>query len=149
MKVPIVLLAVFGVFIMVSKRITGFWDFSFGGNLAMCVMLCFTAMGHFLFRKGMVMMMPPMIPYKAELVYATAILEVLLGFALLSTSTRIYAGVTLIVFFLALLPANVYGAMRHVNLEKATYEGLGPAYLWFRVPLQLFLIGWVYYFSVS
>lgn len=148
MKVPIVLLAVFGIFVATSKLITGFWDFSFGGNLAMCVMLCFTAMGHFLFKKGMVMMMPPTIPYKTQLVYASAILEVLLGFALLYTPIRIYAGVAIVVFFLTLLPANVYAALHHVNIEKANYEGPGPSYLWFRIPLQIFLMGWVWYFAI-
>jgi uncharacterized membrane protein len=148
MKVPMVLLAVFGVFILTSKLTTGAWDPSFGGNLAMCVMLCFTALGHFLFTKGMVMMMPPVIPYRTQLVYLTGLLEIALGLALLSSALRVYAGLALVVFFIVLLPANIYAAQNHLNIEKADFNGPGLPYLWIRIPMQLLFIGWVLYFSI-
>jgi uncharacterized membrane protein len=147
MKVLIVLLAVFGVFMVASKITTGAWDFSFAGNMAMCVMLCFTALGHFLFTKGMVLMIPPAVPWKLQLVYLTGLLEVALGIALLFSSTRTYAGLILVVLFLVLLPANIYAANNHINIEKADHNGPGLRYLWVRIPMQLLFIGWVIYFS--
>jgi hypothetical protein len=38
--------------------------------------------------------------------------------------------------------------MKKVNYEKGTYAGPDLMHLWFRVPLQLFFIAWVYWFSL-
>ena len=38
--------------------------------------------------------------------------------------------------------------MKNLDLEKATYTGNGLTYLWFRIPLQLFFIAWVWYFAL-
>jgi uncharacterized membrane protein len=54
----------------------------------------------------------------------------------------------LIVFFLSILPANVNAAIKRIDYQKGTSTGKGVQYLWFRVPLQLFFIGWVYYFGI-
>ncbi len=148
MKPLILLIAVFAAFVAGSKAITGNWNILFGGNLAMCMMLFLTATGHVLFTKGMAMMIPPFIPYKTGLVYITGVIEVLLGLGLLSQFLRPYAGYTLIVFFILILPANVYAAAERLDLEKGTFTGPGLAYLWFRIPEQLFFILWVYYFGV-
>lgn len=148
MKPLIILLGVFGTVTLIMRYTTGSWNILFCGNLAMCVMLCFTALGHFLFTKGMALMLPPAIPYKTGLVYFTGVAEVTLGFALLSPALRPYAGYTLILFFILMFPANVYAAIKHLDLEKGTYTGPGLRYLWFRGPLQILFIGWVYYFSI-
>jgi uncharacterized membrane protein len=92
-------------------------------------------------------MIPPVVPGKTFLVYLTGVAELALGIGLLFHSSRHLSGVVLIAFFVLLLPANIYAAQRHLDLEKATYSGPGPAYLWFRIPLQLLFIGWVIYFS--
>ena len=55
--------------------------------------------------------------------------------------------ILLILFFIVLLPANIYAAMLRVNLQTANFDGKGPSYLWIRVPLQLVFIGWVWYFG--
>ncbi|WP_211345659.1 DoxX family protein [Paraflavitalea soli] len=109
----------------------------------------FTALGHFLFTKGMTMMIPSFIPLKRELIYLTGIVEIILGIALLFPSVRTYAGIALIILLVLLLPANIYAAALKVNYEKGTFDGPGLSYLWIRVPLQLIFIGWLYYFSVS
>ncbi|RFM28710.1 DoxX family protein [Deminuibacter soli] len=148
MKPLTVLLTVFSLYTALAKFTTGGWQLTFGANLAMCAMLCLTASGHFLFTRGMVLMMPPFVPYKKILVYLTGIVEVLLGFALLLPTTRPYAAFILIVLFILLLPANIYAALNRVNMEKATHNGPGARYLVFRIPLQLFFIGWICYFSL-
>jgi uncharacterized membrane protein len=68
---------------------------------------------------------------------------------LLFDATARWTGIALIIFFLLILPANIYAAIKKVDYEKATYEGKGIGYLWFRVPLQIFFIAWVYYFAVT
>jgi len=52
-------------------------------------------------------------------------------------------------FFVLILPANIHAAIHHVNLETATNDGNGLNYLWFRIPLQVFYIAWVYFFAVK
>jgi uncharacterized membrane protein len=63
-------------------------------------------------------------------------------------STRHPAAIVLIVFFVCILPANINAAVMKVNYEKANYEGNDLRYLWFRVPLQLFFIAWVWFFGL-
>jgi uncharacterized membrane protein len=149
MKVLYVLIATFAISLIASKLIIHDWNIIFSGNQAMMVMLCFTALGHFMFTKGMAMMMPNFIPLKKLLVYFTGILEVVLGIALLFPACRYIAGIMLLIMFVLMLPANINAAMKQIDLEKANYNGSGPAYLWFRIPLQLLFIGWVVYFSIG
>lgn len=148
METLAVLIPVFVISLLISRWATGEWRPAFSGNLAMCMMLFLTALGHVLFTKGMAMMIPPFIPYRTALVYITGVMEVLMGLALLAPPLRRYAGYALIIFFILILPANIYGSLMHLNMGKGTYDGPGPAYLWFRIPLQLFFIAWVYYWSV-
>ncbi|QJB33832.1 hypothetical protein HF324_21835 [Chitinophaga oryzae] len=149
MKPIIILITVFTLALLVSRPVTGDWQLIFAGNLSMCCMLCFTALGHFLFPKGMVMMIPPFVPFKKALVYVTGVAEIVMGILLLVPSLREMTGWVIIIFFLLILPANIYAAIKHVDLEKATYNGPGPGYLWFRVPEQLLFIAWIYFFSIA
>jgi uncharacterized membrane protein len=119
------------------------------GNIAMCAMLLFTALGHFKFPEGMKMMIPPFIPFKSAMVLLTGLMEIAAGVALLFPAARYATGIFLILFFIALLPANIYAASRHLDYQKGTYDGKGPAYLWFRIPMQVLLIAWVWYFAVQ
>ena len=145
---PIVVLAVtFVISALITRFTARSWNLVFAGSMAMCMMLCFTALWHFLVAKGMAMMIPPFIPYPTFWVYATGVLEIFLGLTLLSPALRPYAGWVIITFLILIFPANVYAAIKHIDLEKADHSGPGLAYLWFRVPEQLLFIGWVYYFA--
>ncbi|MDQ3292207.1 MAG: DoxX family membrane protein [Bacteroidota bacterium] len=117
------------------------------GRMAMFAMLLFTGTSHFYFSKGMVLTMPDFLPAKLELVYATGILEILLGIGLLIERTRKISSLLLILFLITVLPANIVAAMKHVDIPNADFTGPGLSYLWFRIPLQLFFIGWVYVFG--
>ncbi|MGA9639516.1 MAG: hypothetical protein WBQ70_13550 [Flavobacterium sp.] len=118
-------------------------------RIGMCAMLIFTAIGHFAFTKGMAMMIPSQIPLKTEIIYFTGILEILLGIGLLIPSLRIYSAWGLIVFFIILLPANIYATIHHIDYQKGTFDGNGITYLWFRIPLQILFIVWPYYCSIK
>lgn len=149
MKPLIALLSVFGGALLVSQLATGNGHLIFAGNLAMCLMLLLTAAGHWMFTKGMTMMIPSVLPYRKGLVYLSGVVEALLGIALLMPGYRSSAAYALIVLFILLLPANIYAAVKQINMEKADYSGQGPAYLWFRIPEQLLFIAWVCYFSLG
>src|SRR5690606_37901243 len=106
------------------------------GRIAMSAMLVFTAVGHFAFNKGMAMMLPDFFPYKTGIVYMTGLFEVVLAIGLLLPHYRTVTGWTLIVFLLLVLPANIYAAVHQLDYQKATFDGPGLRYLWFRIPLQ-------------
>ena len=148
MKPPFVLLIAGLLTTGIAKLTTGDWHAALAGNIGMCAMLLFTALGHFMFSNGMAAMIPGPIPFKRPLVHATGIAEIVLGLALLFPAARQTAAVALIVLLCLMLPANIYAAMNHINYETAEPRGKGPRYLWFRIPLQLFFIAWIGYFSL-
>lgn len=148
MKPLLVLLFVFAISLLVTRLIQGKVNYNFSGKLSISVMLLFTAIGHFLYMKGMRMMLPISIPFKTQLIYVTGLLEVIAAVALLIPKYQYLIAWFLIIFFILILPANIYAAIYHVDYQKGTYTGSGLQYLWFRIPLQLFFIGWIYFFVI-
>lgn len=144
METIITLLGTFLVSLIVLRIKDKQYKFALSGRIAMSAMLVLTAVGHFLFTKGMAMMLPDFVPYRIELVYLTGFIELAAAIGLLLPKYSKTTAWLLIVFFIFLLPANIYAAMHHVNLQTAAFDGSGPEYLWFRIPLQLFFIVWVY-----
>ncbi len=124
-------------------------DVAFAGRIAMAVMLVFTGIAHFTMSQGMTMMLPPFIPYKKAMVYLTGIIELAAAIGLLLPTLYHTTGILLIIFLLLILPANIYAALHHIDYQKGTTNGPGPRYLWFRIPLQLLFIGWVYFAAIA
>lgn len=149
MKPLVVLLGTFVLAVAISKFTIGSWNIVFSGNLSMSIMLCFTALGHFMYTNGMAMMLPAFIPMKKLLVYLTGIAEIILGILLVFPRYRLITGLLLIVFLMLMLPANIKAALKRIDFEKATYEGKGISYLWFRIPLQIWFMVWVYIFAIN
>jgi uncharacterized membrane protein len=148
MKPLLVLLTVSLIALLSAHFISGGWDYVFAGNVGMAFMLLFTAMGHFIYWKGMMMMVPGFIPAKKTMVYLTGIVEVILAIGLFIPSTRRLSADLLILFFLLVLPANINAAQKSVDYQSATYEGRGISYLWLRIPMQIFFIFWAAYFGI-
>lgn len=149
MKPLYVLISVFIISLLATRFIAGNFDYVLSGRLAMSFMLLFTAIGHFAFTKGMTMMMPGFIPFKKLLVYLTGVIEIAAAAGLLLPSFLHTTAWLLIIFFMLILPANINAAIQHIDYQKGTYEGPGTGYLWFRVPLQVLFIGWVYWFALA
>ncbi len=147
MKPFFILIIVFSFSLLLTALVSRA-DVSLSGKMAMSVMLLFTSIGHFKFTRGMTMMMPERMPGKKEIVLITGIIEILAAIGIMVPSTSKLTGILLVIFFVLILPSNISAAMRHVNYEKADYSGKGIEYLWFRVPFQLLLIGWVYFFII-
>jgi uncharacterized membrane protein len=145
MKPLFILLGAFLITFLILRRMHGWWDYRLAARIAMAVMLLFTAMAHFAFIKGMEMMLPAFIPLKRGLIYFTGVAEVAGAVGLLMKGWFALAGLLLILQFMLMLPANVHAALLRVNYEKGTFDGKGPGYLWFRVPLQFFFVAWIYF----
>lgn len=149
MKPLFILLAIFIISLLVTKIFSGEYDYSLSGRFAISSMLLFTAIGHFAYSKGMALMIPDFIPFKSELVFLTGVIEIAAAAGLLISSLQTLTAWLLIFFFILILPANINAARKKVDYQKSTAEGPGINYLWFRVPLQLFFIAWVYFFALK
>lgn len=80
-------------------------------------------------------MVPNFIPFKTEMVYLTGVIEIVATIGLFIPGLRVLTAWLLIVFFVLMLPANIYAAINHINYQKGTFDGHGLNYLWFRIPL--------------
>lgn len=146
--VPLIILLIsFGILFAADK----FWfkgklSFSLIGRISMALMLIATGLTHFTSTDLMVEMMPDFLPFKREIIYFTGICELLAVFGLIWTKTAKLTSVMLIIFFLAVLPANIVGSLKQIRLGGMDY---GAMYLFFRIPLQIFFIFWVYYFGIK
>ncbi len=149
MKPLFVLLITFVLTLTGTQIFGGGWDYILAGRVAMAIMLLFTAIGHFKFSKGMEMMLPGFVPFKRALVLLTGVIEIVAAVGLLLPSFYTLTSELLIIFFILILPANIYAAINHVDFERGTYQGSGMNYLWFRIPLQLLFIWWVWYFGIA
>jgi uncharacterized membrane protein len=142
--VEIVLIVVFVISFVMLKILRRAYHATLAGRIAMSAMLVVAFIGRFKFPEGIAMMLPGFLPYRLEIVYLTGFLELLAAIGLLIPRFQVLTARLLILFFVLVLPANIYGAVHHVNIETASFDGPGVEYLWFRIPLQLFFITWVY-----
>lgn len=148
MKPLVILIAVFLISSLLMKLFMKEVNFPLAGRMAMAAMLVFTAIGHFAFTAGMAAMIPDIIPGKTALVYFTGVLELLFALGLLLPTYRTQLAWLLILFFILVLPANIKASLEHINYQTGEANGNGPAYLWLRIPMQLFFIGWVYFSAI-
>ena len=149
MKPLFVLLGAFIVSLAVIKIVGGDFNFLLAGKIGMSAMLLFTAAGHFAFLKGMMLMLPEFVPFKKAVVYLTGIIEGAAAIGLLIPRLQNPTAWLLILFFILILPANVHAAVNKIDYQTGATDGKGVNYLWFRIPLQIFFIGWVYFFAVK
>ena len=91
-------------------------------------------------------MLPAWTPMRVPLIYFTGVFELVAAIAIFIPPLSRLAGVALCIFLILILPSNIYAAFRRVDFGG---HRMGPNYLIVRVPLQLLLIGWVYWFAVK
>lgn len=144
MKPLIVLIVSFLASLFVLRIINKEYNVVLAARISMSIMLVFTALGHFLFSKGMTLMIPDIIPFKLFLVYGTGVLEVLLAIGLHIEKYREFTAWSIIIFLIMMLPANIKASILELNYQTGEYNGKGLAYLYFRIPLQVLFIVWTY-----
>ena len=143
----IVLITVFAVIFIADKFILkNRLGLSYCGRIALAFMLIVTGIAHFTNTPVMIEMMPEMVPFKTEVVYITGILELVAAGFLISKNYSIITSYALIIFFIAIIPANIVGSMKRLALGGMEN---GISYLYFRIPLQIFFIAWTYYFGIK
>ena len=149
MKPLLVLFSVFAISLIVNKNFYGNYKVALSARIAMSSMLVFTAVAHFVFTKGMAMMLPDFIPFRTETVYLTGLIEIAAAVGIFVPNLRILIGWLLIAFFILILPANIYAAIKQIDYQNGTFDGNGLSYLWFRIPLQIFFIVWTYFSTIK
>lgn len=115
------------------------------GRIGVALVFAFTGVGHFIKTSAMIQMLPASVPMRVPIVYASGVFELLASVAILIPSASRQTGILLCIFLLLILPSNIYAAVQRVDFGG---HGAGPIYLLVRVPLQLFLIGWIYWFAI-
>lgn len=118
---------------------------STAGCLGIALLFAFTGVGHFIKTGPMADMLPAYIPGRIWLVYFTGVLEMAAGIAVLSIRWRKPVACGLIAMLIAFLPVNIYAAINRIGPGG---HALGPVYLLLRVPLQLFVGIWIYWFAI-
>ena len=119
-------------------------DWAAATRVGLATMLCFTAAAHFNSMRGdLVRMVPPSIPNPELMVTFTGICEILGAIGLLVRRTRRAAAAALLVFFLAVLPANIHAARSGVTLRGQAATPVMP-----RVALQLLFMGLVWWSGI-
>lgn len=83
---------------------------------------------------------PPWVRSRVTLLYRTGILQWAIGVALRIPGTRRWTCIAALILF---LPVNVYAAENRIGMGGPLW---GSVYLFVRVPLQMLLIGWAYWF---
>ena len=102
----------------------------------LAVMLLFTASAHFApIKKDLIRMTPTWVPRPRAMVFFTGLCEIAGAIGLVVPATQRMAGIALILFFIAVLPANVHAASAGITLR-----GRPPTPLWLRVPMQILFI---------
>jgi len=104
----------------------------------LAVAFIFFSIGHFVKTAGMVEMLPSVIPFRTEMIYATGVLEFFVGVALFSPYFRVKAAWIAIAILVMFFPANIYSAFKW-----------GAVYLFIRAPLQMILIAWAYFLCIK
>ena len=115
-------------------------------NAAMATGLTFIFTGatHFLMPEMFLEMMPLFIPAHLVMVYVSGFFEILGGVGLMIPLTRRPAAFGLIALLIAVFPANIYVALNNVQLGGFMNSSF---YQWLRLPMQLVLIGWVWWLT--
>ncbi len=87
-------------------------------------------------------MMPPVLPLHLFLIYLSGFFEIALGTLLLIPKCTKLAAWGLIALLIAVFPANIYMA-----LNPQVFPEFNLLALYLRLPLQLVLIGWAFWFT--
>ena len=95
---------------------------------------------HFQDPRWFVQIIPPILPYKYELVYISGLFEVLLGVLLMIPNYQRAAAKGLIILLICVYPANIYLAQ-----TNGAAMGISPLIAWGRLPFQFVFIGLAYW----
>lgn len=95
---------------------------------------------HFVEPKFYLKITPKWVPFPEHVNVLVGVIEIVLGLALLFTTTCQYAAIGIIALLVAVFPANVYHFQKAKRKQKLVLVTL------LRLPIQVLLIYWAYTF---
>ena len=97
---------------------------------------------HFAHPDFYIQMMPSYLPWQAFLVQLSGVAEIALGLGVLVPRTRRLAAWGVVALLLAVFPANL-----NMALHPDAFPDVSKMALYIRLPIQLLLIGWAYWYT--
>jgi uncharacterized membrane protein len=114
------------------------------GRTLLAILFIAAGILHFLIPQVYLKIMPPYLPWHLPLLYISGAAEVLGGIGLIVPSTRHFAAWGLVALLIAVMPANIYMATAHIPAPGIMGESWAQ---WLRLPLQLPLIYWAWFYT--
>ena len=115
-----------------------------GLEYLLAFLMVFAGVMHFVRPKGFVRIVPRFLPAPLTYTSMSGVAEILLGVGLVIPATQRWAAWGLIALYVAVFPANINMAVNHIGFGRDP----GPLWLlWLRLPLQLVLIAWAYWYT--
>ena len=111
-------------------------------RLAMAAFYVAAGVNHFRVPDFYLSLMPPYVPWHAELVALTGVLEIALGVLVAIPRTASLAAWGIISMLIAFLPVHV-----HMLVNNHLYPQAPTSVLWLRFPIQALFILWAYWFT--
>jgi uncharacterized membrane protein len=114
-------------------------------KVVLAVIMIAAGLLHFIDPGGFTRIVPRFLPAPEMLVYVSGGFEILGGVGLLVPRTQRLAAWGLIALYVAVFPANINMAVNQIGFGS----GPGPIWvLWARLPLQLVLMAWAWWFTL-
>lgn len=110
---------------------------------AMAAFYAAAGTNHFLNPDFYLPIMPPYLPWHAELVFVSGVAELGVALGLLIPRTRVAAAWATIALLIAVFPANLHMALADVPVGDPPQSA--GVLRWLRLPLQLVLIAWAWW----
>ncbi|TCO30637.1 putative membrane protein [Pedobacter psychrotolerans] len=99
---------------------------------------------HFIATPSYHIIMPKWLPAHGFLIYLSGVLEVILGIMLLFSRTKKLAALFIILMLIAFIPAHIY--MIQIAPFLLGKILITPFMAWVRLPFQVLLIAWAWYY---
>jgi uncharacterized membrane protein len=110
----------------------------------LAILFVLAGFNHFFNTAFYLRIVPSYLPWHLLLVYLSGLVEIILGILLLIPKFTQLAAWGLMALLVAVFPANVQMVVNHDLFPEYSVEAL-----WVRLPLQVVLIGSVYWYTVS
>jgi uncharacterized membrane protein len=107
------------------------------------ILFALAGANHFAATDFYLSIMPPYLPWHLALVYVSGACEIAVGLALLVRRVERFAAWGMVALIVAVTPANL-----HMALHAELYPQFSAAALWARLPLQIVLLLWAYWYTV-
>lgn len=122
----------------------GHWSVRASMRVGLSVGLVLAGLDHIMTPGRYLPMIPPGLPFPADIVAFTGLCEIAGGIGLQLPHLRRLAGIMLAIYFVCVFPANIWNAINGISVD-----GLPTShwYYWARLPFQIVFIWWALFVS--